>query len=157
VRPLNLFCDFVVNYSINSINTGLYSLIWHFCLVVLLSCDRMFFTCLSSADQSHAACVCVISMHAADSFAVSSRALINICHVFIVLYKIIFPRNVMFREFTSVVMETKNQVGNTIQFTTSPTTWVSLPDIKSSKCRFFFIIIWWKSTHTLKKWEIPMW
>jgi hypothetical protein len=38
----------------------------HFCLVILLSCDfdRMFFAYLSSADQSHAICVCVISMHA---------------------------------------------------------------------------------------------
>jgi hypothetical protein len=49
----------------------------------------MFFACLSSADPSHAACVCVcvISMHiSADSFAVGSRALVNICYVFIALF-----------------------------------------------------------------------
>jgi hypothetical protein len=42
---------------------------------LLLSGDfvPMFFACLSSVDPSHAACVCIIRMHASvDSFAVSS-------------------------------------------------------------------------------------
>jgi hypothetical protein len=49
--------------------------------------DRMFFACVSSVDQSHAACVC-IRMHAHQLILSLSvkRGLVSICHVFIRLF-----------------------------------------------------------------------